>query len=436
MNRQKIKKFSRGGVEVPHKKHLTSDSPIEVLSTPDEVAIPISQHVGKPADPNVEVGDEVVKGECIAQSSEGLCARIHASIGGVVKAIETRPQPAGEAKCIVIKRQEEKGEEIVKGEGIQKGYPKPDKVRSLVEEAGIVGLGGAGFPTHVKLKPPEDKEVDTVIVNGGESEPFVTCDQRLLLENSDKVLDGLELIRRTVGAKRGIVAIETNKPDALKKMQEEIKDWEALEVIPLDDLYPHGAEKKLIEAVLDREIPRGGLPFDVGVVVNNVQTAVSISEAIRDGKHLTERVLTVSGEVVEDPANLRVPLGTSIKDLIDYCGGLRGEDYRIVMGGPMTGFSVEKEEVPITKKTSGVIFLPSSEYAEYKTRVCIRCAKCVDACPVYLAPNRICDFANNDLYKRAEEIGIKDCIECGACAFVCPSKRPLLKWIREGKASL
>ncbi|MFW6268434.1 MAG: electron transport complex subunit RsxC [Bacillota bacterium] len=434
MSAKKTKKFPIGGVNLPERKNLTRNKSIEKMSEPDEVAIPIAQHIGAPAKPIVKKGDKVKKGDLIAKFDEGLSARIHASIGGIVQGTVKRPMPErGEMECILIKKDDKKQNlnnfEIAKNEDIT-----PEIIRERVEKAGVVGLGGACFPTHVKLNPPEEKEIDTVIINGAECEPFLTVDHRLLLEEYTALFRGLQLIKNAVGAQKGIIAIEVNKQDAIDKLQEKITDWPDLEVTPLDTRYPHGAEKHLIKAVLDREVPLGELPMEVGVVVNNVQTAIKIARAVDEGSPLISRVITVSGDALKKPTNLEVPIGTSIKDVIEYCGGASTDKFQVVVGGPMTGINADNTSTPITKGTSGVVLIPADEYSDSEKRACIRCGKCVDVCPMYLSPNRICDFVNNDLIDQAVNIGLMDCIECGACAYVCPSKRPLVRWIKRGKA--
>ncbi|MEJ6949702.1 electron transport complex subunit RsxC [Natronospora cellulosivora (SeqCode)] len=430
-----VKKFPIGGVHLPEEKHLTTNVEIKEMSTPDTVAIPLQQHIGAPCKPLVEVGQSVRRGECIAANDEGLSAKIHASISGVVKGIQKRATPDGnEIDCLVIEKGDKVDDEVFLD--ISKGDSDIDTIREIVKEAGIVGLGGACFPTHVKLNPPADKPIDTVLINGAECEPYITVDDRLMQEKSKELFRGLDLIMRTVGAKKGIIGCEINKPEALKQLNKEASNWENLYVEPLDTRYPHGAEKHLIKAILNREVPLRALPMEVKVVVNNVHTAISIAEAVDQGKSLTGRVLTVSGRGVKEQRNLFVPFGTSVEDVINFCGGFSCDNPSIILGGPMTGRKVEDISTPVMKGTSGIVVLNENEYDESDIRACIRCGKCVEVCPMYLSPNRIVNFVNNDMYDEAEDIGVNDCIECGACAFVCPSKRPLVRWIKEGKAAL
>lgn len=433
-----VKKFPIGGVHLPEKKELTNDQKIKIMPDPKEVAIPLSQHIGAPAEPIVKAGDKVKKGECIAKLQGKISANIHSSVNGLIKGIVDRKKPGqGSYKCILIEKDELKVKESKRKQVDRSVLPDVETIREKVEAAGVIGMGGAGFPTHIKLAPPQDINIDTVIINGAECEPFLTVDHRLLLEEYEDLFRGLELIKKAVGAAKGIVAIELNKKDAIEKLQQKAKDWPGIEVQALDTRYPHGAEKHLIKAVLNREVPKGELPMAVNVVVNNVQTAVKIAGAVDFAELVTDRVITVSGEALTNPANIRVPIGTSIKDVVEFCGGPKDKkDYQIIVGGPMTGINVDDENIPVVKLTSGIVLITAEEFADSETRPCIRCGRCGEVCPMYLAPNRICAFINNDLLQRSEEVGLMDCIECGACAYICPSKRPLVRWIKRGKAEL
>ncbi|SDL63339.1 electron transport complex subunit RsxC [Halarsenatibacter silvermanii] len=430
-----LKKFPIGGVHLPEEKHLTTDSPIEDMDFPELVTIPLQMHIGAPCEPVVSEGEEVQRGQVIARNDEALSALIHASISGVYRGIESRPGPDDSMiNCMVIENQGQSHDEMTLEPEYSFDELDKEKIVNRVKNAGIVGLGGACFPTHVKLSPPDDKPIDTVIINGAECEPYLTVDDRLMREKTELLFQGLQLIMKASGAEKGIVSSEINKPKAVEAIREEAENWDNLDGVPLDTRYPHGAEKHLIKAVLDREVPRRGLPMDVGVIVNNVQTTTKIAEALYRGRTLIDRVLTVSGRALQDQKNLAVPVGTPIKDVIDYCGGTETENYYTIMGGPMTGKRVEKMQIPVGKGTSLVV-LSEEEYNDPEKRVCIKCGKCVDVCPMYLPPNRITAFVNNEMYKEAEIAGLNDCIECGACAFVCPAKRPLVRWIQRGKAA-
>ncbi len=431
-----LRKFPIGGVHLPEEKHLTTDSPIESMDLPDSVSIPLQMHIGAPCNPVVDKGEEVQRGQCIARNDEALSGLIHASISGVYKGVEARPGPDGSMiDCMIIENEGQDNEEKLLSPIYKREELSSDKIVERVKKAGIVGLGGACFPTHVKLTPPDDKPIDTVIINGAECEPYLTVDDRLMQEKTDILFEGLEMIMMSSGAEKGIVSSEINKPKAVEAIREEAENWEDLSGVPLDTRYPHGAEKHLIKAVLNREVPRRGLPMDVGVIVNNVQTTTKIAEAVYKGRTLIDRVITVSGRAIEEPKNLLVPVGASMEDVINYCGGPAEDKFYTIMGGPMTGKRVESLKVPVGKGTSGIVLLTEEEYSDPEKRVCIKCGKCVDVCPMYLPPNRITAFVNSEMYDEAEIAGLHDCIECGACAFVCPAKRPLLRWIQRGKAA-
>jgi electron transport complex protein RnfC len=434
---KKIKEFSIGGIELPGHKELNTNLEIEELPLPDTVYLQVQQHIGKPGEILVEVGDYVTRGQLIVKAEPGVSASLHASVTGEITAVKDIPDArGGKSKAIIIKR--DKAAEFKRVDFSLKD--KKDKtaaeIKEIIKDSGIIGMGGAGFPTHIKLSPPEDKAIDTVIINGSESEPFVAVDDRTIQEKTAKVFRGLELIKKAVGADNGFIACEDNKKNAIKCLKLESENWPNLGYEIVDSLYPHGSEKKLIEACLNREIPEGGLPMEVGVVVNNVQTAVAVAEAVDEEQAVVDRVVSVSGHGIKNPKNLVVPIGTPIKELLDYCGGMVSEESVLLIGGTMTGFKAESTEIPITKTGFGIIILSQSEYKNYESRVCIRCAKCVDACPVYISPNRITDFINNDYLEEAEALSLASCIECGSCAYVCPAGRPLLRWLREGKAKL
>ncbi len=440
---RKIKKFPIGGTHLPENKALTTDRAIQVALPADHVTIPLRQHLGVACNPQVKVGDKVEPGQLLGSNTEGLSASIHASVKGTVTAIEDRTMIDGApVACICIKmHNDHAGLEHATKALLEKETPTaaqevPDAatVVERVQAAGIVGMGGAAFPTHIKLKGRPDMPIDTVIINGAECEPYITTDDRLMQEHAATVFRGLEIIRQTVGAKKGYVACEINKPQAIEQLQEEAANWEHLEAVRLDTRYPHGAEKHLVKAVLNREVPIRQLPMAVGVVVNNVQTTIAIAAAVDSEKPLISRVLTVSGSAVRTPGNFLAPIGTPIRDLLEAAGGITTPEAIIVVGGPMTGTATTDLDLPITKSTSGIVALLPGEYADRSNEVCIRCARCVAVCPMYLQPNRITAFVNNHMLPESIEFGLQDCILCGACAFVCPSHRPLLQWLRQGKA--
>ena len=432
---ENIKKFSIGGIDLPGQKKINTALKIEEFPMPDKVYLPVKQHIGKPGKIIVKKGDYVKRGECIVEEVEGFSACLHSSISGeVIEIKEIAAAGGGKTKAIIIKRDKKANFERIDFSLKKKRDKSAEEIREIIKKSGIIGMGGAGFPTHIKLSPPPDKKIDTVIINGSESEPYVAVDDRTMQEKTAKIFRGLELIKKAVGAENAFISCEDNKKDAIKSLEQEAKNWPELDFEIVDSLYPHGAEKKLIEACLNREIPKGGLPMDVGVVVNNVQTAVAVSEAVDEDQPVVDRIVSVSGRGIKEPKNLIVPVGTPIKELIAYCGGLKSEDSIVIIGGTMTGYRAHNLEIPITKTGFGIIVLSPAEFKEYESRVCIRCAKCVDACPVYISPVRITDYINNGMIEEAESISLQSCIECGSCAYVCPAGRPLLRWLRKGKA--
>lgn len=434
---RKLKTFF-GGTHPPEHKELTKDKPVEEAPLPDEIVIPLVQHTGAPCQPLVEKGAIVAAGQKIGESDAFISAPVHSSVSGTVTAVEYRMHFSGnKILSIVIKPDEQQKPFSSKA----KGNPSkltPEDVRSRVKEAGIVGLGGAAFPTYVKLSPPPDKPIDSVIINGCECEPFITCDHRNMLERSDEILFGLKTIMKTVGAEKGYVAVEENKEGAAHLLQEKVAADPQLQVVLLHTKYPQGAEKQLIKTMLNREIPSGKLPSEVGALVQNVGTTIAISEAVKYNKPLIERVLTVSGSGVNEPKNLRVKIGTPIEHLINYCGGFKGEPGKVIMGGPMTGIAQADLTAPVVKGTSAILVFPREEVGLEKpaARSCIRCGRCVEVCPMHLIPSFIGIYANVEMWREVEKYRVLDCIECGSCAYVCPNKIPLIELIKLSKLEI
>jgi len=419
------------GIHPPEYKEPTAEKRIETMAPPEKVFIPLHQHFGSPAEPLVKKGDEVYLGQIIGEAKDLFSASVHASVSGKVLAVDGYNHPLGKPLLSVT----------IANDGQDRLFPdlqetkdafslNPDEIRQKVKEAGIVGLGGAAFPTTVKLSPPKGKTIDTIIINGCECEPILTSDYRLMLEYPEDILKGTELVRIATGAKRIIVGIEDNKKKAFGLLQEKIQDYTG-EVVLLKTKYPQGAEKNLIYAALRREVPRGGLPFDVGVVVQNVGTAKAIWDAVSKGKPLYERALTVSGNGIKEPKNLLVRIGTTIQNVVDFCGGFEENMNILVMGGPMMGLSQWTSDVPVIKGTSGILAWtapdPSIEYT------CIRCGRCIDNCPMRLVPTQLMKYVRFDHLSEAENWGIQDCVECGCCQYTCPANIPLVHWIRLGK---
>ncbi len=427
----------KGGTHPPHSKKATEKLLVEKANSPRVIVIPMQQHIGAPCEPIVKVGDEVKLGQKIGEAKGFVSSPVHSSVSGKVVAIEARLYSGGgKVTCIVI----ESDMEDTLYEGIvPKGRLEQlsaDHIKTIIKEAGIVGMGGAAFPTHVKLSPPPGKKVDTIVLNGAECEPYLTSDHRLMLEHPEKVVFGLQALMKSMGVSKGYIGIENNKPDAIEALFNAAKAAPEIEVVGLRTKYPQGAEKQLIYACTKRQVPSGGLPADVGVVVNNVGTAAVIADAIRTGMPLVERIVTITGKGVKTPKNLLVKIGTSFRDVIEQCGGLTDSIGKIISGGPMMGIAQFSLDVPVVKGTSGILILSEAEARLPEPSNCIRCGKCVDVCPINLMPINLSAYALQDKFEQAESHHALDCIECGSCSFVCPAKRPLVDSIRVAKREI
>jgi electron transport complex protein RnfC len=431
------KKTFQGGSHPPTMKRATQASTISQMPTPSRVVIPLSQHTGAPAEPIVAVGDEVSLGQKLGEAQGYISVPVHASMEGKVVAIEPHPHPlGGELPAVIIESNGSKPSHQPSEAPTWTVPSDPKAMVAAIREAGIVGLGGAAFPTHVKLSPPENKPIDTCILNGAECEPYLTADHRLMVEHGDEIVAGLKLILSILSCQRGFIGIEANKPDALSAMRERIRGEKELEVVPLQVKYPQGAEKQLIWAITRREVPSGGLPMDVGCVVQNVGTAKAIHEAITRGKPLTERVVTVTGPLIGEPRNVLVPIGTLFRDVIAHCGGTTQEPGKLIMGGPMMGLAQASDGVPVIKGTSGILALGPHQAIIAEPQTCIGCARCVDTCPMKLVPTQLAKLIDHSRFAEAEERGVLDCMECGTCAYVCPSKINLVHLFKFGKAKI
>ena len=429
----KLKTFKKG-VHPEEYKFLSEHKALERVPLPEEVFIPVHQHIGAPCRPLVEKGQTVKTGEVIGQSTGFVSSPIHATISGKVKAIDNFPHPLGingQMIHIVGDGEDEwleSSEEADNWENLA-----TNEIVEAVQKAGIVGLGGAAFPTHVKLSPSKEKIIDTFVLNGCECEPYLTADHRMMVEQAEEVVLGTRILMKALNVNRGIIGIENNKPDAIAAMEKATSAFDNIEVTPLKVKYPQGAEKMLIKAAINRDVPTGGLPLDVGAVVNNVGTAIAVAEAVTRHKPLIERVVSITGDGVKEPKNVIARIGTPFRNLIDFCGGLTDNTVKIIMGGPMMGIAQHTLRVPVIKATSGILCLTNLSIIDQKEYSCIQCGTCISACSMSLLPTRLARFAQVENWQMAEDLGILNCVECGSCSFVCPSQIPLVQHIRIGK---
>lgn len=426
----RTKTFPRG-IHPPEYKSSTESQKLEPLEPPPKVFIPLNQHFGKPAEPLVKKGEEVLLGQKIGDSDELFSAPVHSSVSGKVLFIKEHPHPLGSPVQTITIANDGKDSPHPGLKGAKDPFSlKPEEIRNLVREAGIVGMGGAAFPTAVKLSPPKGKPIDTVIINGCECEPMLTSDYRVMLEHTEDILNGAKTIQTATNAKQVIIGIEDNKKDAYEIFQQKMNSFPGKTAL-VKTKYPQGAEKNLIYALLNREVPRGGLPFDVGVVVQNVGTAKAVWDAVSSGKPLYERAVTLSGPGIKENKNLLVRVGTPFKQALEYCGGLKKGTNMLVMGGPMMGLAQWDLDAPVIKGTSGLVAWQEKELP--RENPCISCGRCVNHCPMGLVPTRLMNYSKHSLYQSAEQWGVLDCVECGCCQYICPAKIPLVHWIRLGK---
>lgn len=432
-----MKTFKMGGVHPPENK-ITRDRPIEVLPLPGQVSIPLSQHLGVPAVALVAKGDRVKTGQLIAKGEAFISANIHCPVTGSVLKIDEVTDTSGyRKKSIIIHQVEEDdweegidlGEELLKECSLE-----PGEIVKKVQEKGIVGLGGATFPSHVKLMVPKGKKAEVLVINGVECEPYLTADHRLMLEKCDEMIVGIRIQMKALGVNKAFIGIESNKPDAIEKVSAAVKAHPGIEVVSLQVKYPQGAEKQLIKAVLNREVPSGKLPIEVGCVVHNVGTAFAVYEAVQKNKPLIARVVTVVGKSLKTPSNFMVRIGTPVSALIEAAGGLPENAGKIISGGPMMGKAMNDLDVPVTKGTSGILVFDQKEVPRKPLQNCIRCARCLSVCPMGLEPYLLALLADKKRDEDCEKERIMDCMECGSCLYVCPAGRPLLDQIRVGKS--
>lgn len=433
-----LKTFIKGGIH-PAENKLSAQRSIEDLTLPKTVFIPVSQHIGAPSEAIVQKGDQVKVGQLIAKSTGFVSANIHSSVSGIVKKIDVGPDTSGyPKKGIYIDVEDDIWEEkIDRSRELNPNFSLDSTaILAKIQEAGVVGLGGATFPTHVKLMPPKGMKAEVLLINGVECEPYLTSDHRMMLEHGEELFVGTQLLMKALNVTKAAIGIENNKPDAIEKMSGLAVKYSNISIIPLVVKYPQGGEKQLIKAVTGREVPSGALPISVGAIVSNIATTFAVYEAVQKNKPLFERVVTVTGKSVQHPSNFRVRIGTAISELIEAAGGLPENCGKIINGGPMMGKAVSNTEIPVTKGTSGVLMMPEKESTRPKMMSCIRCSRCVSVCPMGLEPYLLMTVSEKQLWDRAEFESVMDCIECGSCSYTCPASRPLLDYIRLGKGKV
>ncbi|HOW96784.1 MAG TPA: electron transport complex subunit RsxC [Kiritimatiellia bacterium] len=435
--------FARG-IHPPERKGFAAEVPIEIMPNPVQVAIPLLQHTGAPCEPLVKVKDEVTLGQKIGEGKGFITAPVHASVAGAVGMPSVTTLPNGRhVKTIPIKTgpnqlsADELKASLLGGDWPVSGLDaqSPEQIAQTAREAGLVGLGGAAFPTHVKLTRNEKRPVDTLLLNGCECEPYLTSDYRLMIEFPRPIVTGALLAARATGATQLVIAVEDNKPAAVESLRR-AAEGTGVEVRVMETRYPMGGERQVIPAALDREVPTGGLPLDVGVVVMNVGTSAALAAAVLRGKTLTHRVVSVTGAGIAQPKNVLAPIGSSYKDLIDFCGGLKPDAARVIAGGPMMGFALNDLNITVTKGTSGITVLTHDDLKAVEETACVRCGRCVDVCPLNLVPTRLALASRYQDWDMARRYHLMACCECGCCAYVCPAAIPLVQLMRMGKAQL
>lgn len=429
--------FRRGGTHPPENKEFCDSSTYSVLPTPELLNITTAQHIGAPAKVVVKNRDEVAAGQLLAESGGFVSANIHSPVKGVVRGLDMVHIGPVNSPSVTIKPADDAGDVPVyeaDPPALDLTAFEPKEIIEKIKELGIVGMGGATFPTHVKLSPPPGVKMDVLVLNGAECEPYLTSDDCLMRNHPAQIIEGTRAVMKACGITRAVIGIEDNKPKAIKSLQEAANGQAGIEIMPCVTRYPQGSEKHLIETTVGRRVPPGKLPFSVGVVVQNVSTVAAVYEALQYGRPLTRRIVTVTGGAVAEPQNVLAPVGTSVQKLLDFCGGIKGELAEVVMGGPMMGRATSDITEPTTKGTSGILFLGPDEIIVREEDPCIRCGNCVEACPMGLVPTEIMNLAAVNRFEEAMDA--LDCIECGTCAYLCPSSRRLVHWIRLAKWEL
>lgn len=433
-----LRTFRIGGIHPPENK-LSAGKKITPLELPKQVIIPLSQHIGAPAQAIVKKGDEVKVGTMIAKAGGFVSANIHSSVSGKVNKIDDVLDASGYKRpAIIIDVEGDEWEETIdRSTTLNKNTDYQAKeIVDKIAHAGIVGLGGATFPTHIKLTPPPGTKAEILIINAVECEPYLTSDHQLMMEKGDEIMVGTTLLMKAINVTKAVIGVENNKPDAIKHLSALASQYPGIEIMPLKVQYPQGGEKQLIDAVTRKQVPSGGLPIAVGAVVQNVGTAFAVYEAVQKNKPLFERVVTVTGKALTNPCNLLVRVGTPITNLIEAAGGLPANTGKIIGGGPMMGKALVSTDIPTTKGSSGILIMEDKESARKPMEPCIRCAKCVNVCPMGLEPNLLMAETSFEVWDKAESDHITDCIECGSCSYTCPAHRPLLDYIRVGKSKV
>lgn len=431
------KRTFRGGVHPQDGKELSASMPIRKVSAEGIAVFPLTKHIGAPSVPTVEVGQRVLVGTLIAKAGGFVGENIHSSVSGTVKAIEMRPSDNG-AKVLSVVVENDRLDEKAEGYGKARALDSlsPEEIKNIITESGIIGMGGAGFPLSVKLSPKPTQKIRYIIVNAAECEPYITCDHRLMLERADKVIKGAKVLSKLFPGSKVLIGIEENKPDAIQSMTELSANEQDVEVVPLKTKYPQGGERMLIYALTGEKLNSKLLPADKGCIVLNVSTSVAVCEAVLEGKPVTSRIVTVTGEGANSPCNLEVPVGMMLSDLIEKAGGISPDTKKLISGGPMMGTSLSSTDVPVYKTSSAYVALLKDRLASSTTTECIRCGKCATVCPERLFPARLAYAVNSENYELFKKYGGMECIECGSCAYICPAKRPLVQAIRYGKSEV
>ncbi len=429
-------KTFKGGVHPYEGKELAKDQPIVEVLPKGNLVYPLSQHIGAPASPVVAVGDRVLKGQKIAEAGGFVSAPIHSSVSGTVKAIEPRRVAVGDMVTSIVIESDGAFEEVSYASCEDTASLTKEEIIGKVKEAGVVGMGGAGFPTHVKLSPKEPENIEYVIANCAECEPYLTADYRRMLENPEELIAGMKIILQLFGKAKGVFGIENNKPDCIEKLQEMVKDDPRLMVCPLETKYPQGGERQLIYAVTGRSINSKMLPADVGCIVDNVETIIAVYNAVKLGKPVMQRVSTITGDAVEKPGNFLYSVGTSYAELVEAAGGFKSQPQKIISGGPMMGFSMFGLDVPTTKTASSLLCLTEDEVAAMEPTACINCGRCVEICPEQLVPSKLAKFSDHGISETFEKWYGLECIECGSCSYICPAKRQLAQSIKTMKKQI